>query len=406
MKESYDDNVFLSGVDRRYLPATYTVPSGSVAALENRSSWITTVSPKLGINFAVLSGITNTLQTLTFAYAPDFVTFHDASTESFNAHRFVAAIKGKVGAFSCDLENTFSYVDGSQFGPTYPGAFLSAFATSAVRERREQIQERGTVTLRYDFEKWFVRPTATVTYYDLQTAQLNVAGYQSYVDRYDANGGADFGYKFTPRMAATLGYRYGHQEHQQPGYLQYSSPSDYQRLLIGFEGRPWQWLEAKIQAGPDFRDYAADTATHITPVNDHHPVKYYGEASLTANAGAKDSITFKYKQYQSVSSTGRTPYFDSSYDLSYRRKLTDQLTFDLAGKILNWDYTSGNLATCRRDDRQYTVSTGVTCALNTHASLNLNYSLDLGRNMQDNVTNPSTREYERNIVSVGALVKF
>jgi hypothetical protein len=41
--QSYDDNVFASGVEKRLLPASYTVPPGSVAGLENRSSWLTSV---------------------------------------------------------------------------------------------------------------------------------------------------------------------------------------------------------------------------------------------------------------------------------------------------------------------------------------------------------------------------
>ena len=110
-----------------------------------------------------------------------------------------------------------------------------------------------------------------------------------------------------------------------------SSPNDYQRVLLGLEGRPWKWLEVKIQGGPDFRSYEGDSATHITPVNDLNPVKYYGEALLIAKLTAADTLTFKYKQWQWLSTLGKVPYFDSTYDLSYHRKLTSKLGSIWAG---------------------------------------------------------------------------
>jgi len=153
------------------------------------------------------------------------------------------------------------------------------------------------------------------------------AGYQNYVDRSDVNGGLDFGYKVTEDLAVTVGYRYGHQYQQaMPDTIdtltvhgqQAQSSADYQRLLLGVEGKPVKWLKVELQAGPDFRNYAANTETHITPVNDKNPVKLYGEAALAAEVTANDSLAFKYKGYQWVSGTGTTPYFESSYDLTYR----------------------------------------------------------------------------------------
>lgn len=406
IKEGYDDNVFLSGVDLKYLPPVYTVPPGSVAALKNRWSWVTTVSPKVGVNFAPLLGDQKTLQTLSVAYTPDFVTYHDQSSESYDAHRLVAAIKGKADAFSFGLDDTLAYIDGSKTGPTYPGGFVTAYNVAVPRERREQIQDRATIAFQYDWAHWFVRPTASLVYYDLMTEQLNITGYQNYEDRYDVNGGPDFGYKINSKLAVTMGYRYGHQYQQQFSFSPYSSSSDYQRMLLGIEGKPWKWLDIKFQGGPDFRNYDPDTAAHTTPVDDRHMVTYYGEASLSAAITPKDTLTFKYKGWQWVSSVGKVPYFDSTYDLSYHRKLTDKLGLDLGGRLLTADYNSGNLAACKRNDWQYTVSAGLGYALNAHASVNLAYALDLGRNAQDGIVNPDTRDFDHQLVSLAALFKF
>ena len=413
VKESWDDNVFLSGAtaDHFQHPLPYyfaLAPQGSVVALRNESSWVTTVSPKLGINFAPLLGNQTLLQTLSLAYAPDFVIYHDQSSESYNAHRFAAAIKGRAKALTFSADDGFIYIDGNDNGAFYPDGDVSAFATAvALRERREQIQDRANVTLQYDGDNYFLRPTASLLLYDLMTTITNVTGYQNYADRYDVNGGLDAGYRLQPQFAVTLGYRYGHQGQEQFSFNTASSPSDYQRVLLGLEGNPWRWLDVKLLGGPDFRNYPADNASHVSPVNDLHLVTYYGEASVIATVTARDTLTFKYKQWQWVSACGLLPYFDSLYDLSYHRKLTDRLGFDCEGRLMEDNFSVANYPVkSQRDDRQYTLSASLNYAFNSHVAATLGYARDWGRNVQDGVANYSTREFDRNVVSLGLQAKF
>jgi opacity protein-like surface antigen len=395
LKESYDDNVYFSD-------------NGSLA---DRASWVTTVSPKLGVNLAPLLGDQKTVQALALGYAPDFVFYHDEPTENYSAHRLAQTIKAQSGDFSLNMDNGFNYIDGSDVGPTY-SLGRSAYATGVARERREQIQDRNKFSLQYDQDKWFVRPTASLLYYDLMTDLRSTPGYDNYADRYDVNGGLDLGYKLEPQLAVTLGYRYGHQYQQQfPLAIDkemLSSSSDYQRVLLGLEGNPWKWLTLSVQGGPDFRAYEPDSATHTTPVSDKNPIKYYGEASLAAALTSKDTLTFKYKQWQWVSSTGKLPYFDSLYELSYRRKLTSQLSLDLTGRIQSSDYTSADIATGQRDDWQYTLSAGLSYAFTANLSASLAYTANLGRNAQDGLTEAAAdpREYNEQLVSLGLLYKF
>jgi hypothetical protein len=406
IKEGYDDNVYMSGVGKKFLPATYTVPAGSVAALKDRGSWVTTVSPKVAMDFAPVLGNKN-LQSASFVYAPDLVRYHDQSTEDYDAQRFTTTIKAKVEPFSLNFNNSFVYIDGSDFGPVYPGALLSAWNTVAPRERREQIQDRANPVIQYDQDTWFIRASASLLYYDLMTTLTNVTGYQNYVDRYDVNGGVDLGYKIKPQLAVTFGYRYGHQYQQKLSFSPDSSSSDYERLLLGIEGKPWKWLDVKIQGGPDFRNYEPDTATHITPVRNDNVTTYYGEAVIVAKPSTVDTVTFKYRGFQWVSCLGKVPYFDSYYDLGYNRKLTTKLALDLGTRLGTADYTVGNLAPSdHRNDWQYTLSAGLGYAVNANLSLNAAYSLDLGRNAQDNITNPQTREYDHQLLSLGAKYGF
>lgn len=99
-------------------------------------------------------------------------------------------------------------------------------------------------------------------------------------------------------------------------------------------------------------------------------------------------------------------YFDSTYDLTYHRKLTKDVALDLGGRLLTADYNSGNLATCSRDDWEYSVSAGASYTLNSHITFAASYSLDLGRNNQSGVIDPSTREFNHQLISIGTTLKF
>ena len=418
VKEGYDDN--LLGV--------------SGYGLKPKGSAVTTLSTKIGFSFVPLLGEQTAFKTLSFTYAPDFAIYHDAPQENYDAHKFGQAIKGKTGDFSFALDNAFLDNDGNSTAPTYAINQLSArneddkfrnfYAFAMPRERRSQIQDRATAVLQYDFDKFFVRPTGSLLYYDMKTDFRNTAagkgnvGYQDFPDRYDVNGGADLGYRFAPEIAATLGYRDGSQYQQQfpladsPTDRHFAS-SDYQRLLLGVEGK-WNWLNYKVMGGPDFRSYNS-----LAPVYDFHPIKYYGEAVISANITDNQSIAFNYKQWEWVASTGLVPYYDSTFGLNYHWNATPQLGLDLGGKILEADFTGGNengrqvasQTTSLRDDRQYSVLAGVSYAFTPHFNASLNYSYDLGDNVLGNLpaalaATSQYRGFTHQYVALGVQYKF
>jgi hypothetical protein len=322
------------------------------------------------------------------------------------------AAKGKTGDFSFNAENSFVYVDGNREAPAYPGDLLNAWSTIYAYQRHQQIQDRPKVTLQYDLNKWFIRPTATAAYYGMMTYIRNPelattpSGYQNYATRYDLNGGADIGYKFSSHMDVTLGYRYGSQGQEQYAFTPYSSPSDYQRVLAGIEGKPARWLTFQVLGGPDFRSFAPDTATHITPINDLHEVTYYGEALVTAAISKQDTATFKYKQFQFVSCLGKVPYFDSCYDFTYRHVFNKRLSLDGEAKLMGADYTVGDLAACQRNDLDYVLSAGLHYLFTPHIGADLGYQADLGRNALENVVNPNTRDFDRQLILVDVQFKL
>ncbi len=426
VRESFDNNIFMSGVSASHLPAAYTLPDGGVAALKDQESWITTLAPKVGFDFAPLLGTSGMLKALTLGYAPEFVTFHDAQTESYDVHRLAAGIKLKRGDFSLTADNLFTYVDGSDTGPSYPGrtnaptSYYSSFVNSTVRERREQTQDRANLVLLYDQPAWFVRGAGTLLNYNQLTRQLPAGtitnnGYLSHPDRNDANVGADFGYKLATNFAVTIGYRIGAQRQEKlPAAIDkygQTASSDYQRLLLGFEGKPAKWLTARVQAGPDFRSYTA-----AAPVRHEDPVTFYGEGLLEARASSSDTFTLKYKQWRWMSSTGKVPDDETQFDLSYVRKLSDQLSLSLGARAARADYHCGlsysktkytpeNAITNPRDDWDYTGTAGLRYAFTPNISADLGYMLELGRNADGDVID-GTRNFNRQVASLGVTLKF
>jgi hypothetical protein len=418
VKENYDNNLLLV--------------ADKSPGMSPQSSWITTLSPKVGFDLAPLLGDRKTLQTLSLVYSPDFAIYHDASSESYNAHKIANVLKVKIDNFSFSLNNAFLFNDGDRVAPIYAmgqGAAIeqadskrNAYATAVPRERRKQIQDRFTFVSQYDVDKLFLRPTASLLYYDLMTDWHSTGaapykGYQNYIDRSDINGGVDLGIKASKDLTFIAGCRYGHQYQQDiphaidsatvNGRIEQSS-ADYRRFLLGLEGKPCKWLAVKLAGGPENRNYNA-----AAPVDNYHPVDYYGEGSLIATLDPSQNLSFTYKHWQWVSSTGKIPYADTSYVLAYHWNATKQLGFDLSGKYAESDYTCGSAVktgnSSLRDDTMTTLSVGASYAFTSHVSASVGYTSDVGRNRLNNLpTNqyPDYRMFDREQVSLSFQYKF
>ncbi len=413
VKESYDDNVLRV--------------SGN--GLPTQSSWVDVVSLKLGFNLAPLvAAEPGTIQAFTLVYQPDRVTFDQASSENFTAHRVNSILKGKSGDLSFNVNEAFLYNDGNKLAPTYAlnqlsnsdanqnDKFRNSLAHAPARERRNQYQDRYTASLQFDAKYLFVRAVSALNYINMNTYLFNSSlapykGYQDYVDRYDVNVGADLGLKVAPNWALTLGYRDGYQFQQQYSAAinsdQHESSNHYQRLLFGLEGK-LDWLTVKLTAGPDFRDFNPNT-----PISDLHTTRFYGEAAVAANFPAGQSLTFSYRDYVFVSSTGLVPYEEYSYSLLYHWNATRRLGVDLGGKLFEHNYTLGNdvagSAPSLRLDFDDEVLAGVTYAVTPHLSASATFAFDDGRNGLDGLAAkyaPSYRNFEEGVYSLELQYRF
>ena len=429
-REGYDNNLFGSGLRPMYYPGSFTGPyAGSVLAEKDHGSFFEMYSPKVAFDLAKLVDQESALKAFALSYAPEFYTYNSAPSESYIAHRIGSTIATKCDNISFQLDESFVYIDGDKYGPTYPGKYYSAYGYAPARERREQWQDRTTVAVTYDQPQWFLRTTASLLDYNLKTDQMAVptanAAYMNFVDRYDVNGGADVGYKVMTNFAFTLGYRAGHQYQQKlPVAVDpfgQTSSSDYQRLLFGFEGTPTDWLKVKLQAGPDFRNYGAKA-----PVRDSNPVCFYGEGSLTAAASKDDSFAFGYRHGRWVGSTGMLPADENIYDLVYKHQFDNQWSAKLGGRVQSSDYSCGEAwsagnhnpetaLTYYRNDWLFTYSAGIQYDITASLSVDVAYAICQGRNAQDladlakmpgSQLPASKRQYDDQTISMGAKYKF
>ena len=415
VKETYDDNVM--GVAGLGMP--------------EQSSWVNALAVKVGLDFVpLLEGKgKGAVKTFTFAYQPERFTFQHLSEEDYTAHRLNAVLKGKSGALSFSFDNAFLYIDGNKVAPFYalnqlsgPAAnqfdkFRNNYAHSLARERRAQSQDRYNASVQYNSGDYFVRGVSSMVDFSLDTELHNngvapYKGYQNYADRYDVNGGVDFGYKLTPDLAYTLGYRVGYQYQQLYAASvtgdRHFSTNHYQRFLVRLEGKLSKTVTAKIAAGLDAKDYNPNT-----PINHLSTTRFYGEAAVTAALPNNQSLAFNYKQWVFVASTGTVPYIDTTCTLAYHWNVTKQWGLDVAGKILEANYTMGNdlagAAPSLRDDLDYGASVGLTYTVRPGLILSASYLYDEGKNGVDSLAaaySPEFREFKHNQFAVGALFKF
>ena len=117
-----------------------------------------------------------------------------------------------------------------------------------------------------------------------------------------------------------------------------------------------------------------------------------------------------------MSSGGKVPDDEMQCDLNYARKLTDKLSLNLGARIARADYhcglaytkplhTQANAIMNPRDDWDYTGIVSLRYAFTPNFSMDAGYVYDVGNNADGYVID-GTRNFKRQVVSMGATVKF
>ena len=397
LKETYDSNVYIQDV-----APTNHVP-GAVPA--KKGSAVTTVSPRLSASYAPCSAFKATL-----SYTPDFTWYHDAHSEDNYTHRFGANLAGTIDKAAWDLQNSFTYIDGSTEGPIFgrPGD-IPAIGGIPLRDRRAAFIYRSGFKVTEMYDKWMIRPVASAYVHDFKTSlRASPAGgaYENYIDRQDINGGLDVGYEVAKDLRVVLGYRNGRQD-QFKSITTSGAPTNspygnaYNRILFGLEGAPLDWLRLAALAGPDIRQF-----DHKIPGFDGNEILCYVDASITVLPTKQDSITLSNRRYEQPAFSSFSMYEDITYDLTWKHKFDAHWAGSAGFRLYAGDWQQP----VNRDDWIYTPSLGLTYTHDSHLSAELAWSYDWVENQVSTKATGATyadgREFTRHLVSLSVKYAF
>lgn len=391
VKEGYDSDIY--GVSDNL---------AGHPAIANVSSWFTTLSASLTFNLLAASKPQEAsfLKALTFTYSADYTRYAAAPREDNLRNTFTLDAAGKGGPWSFSIDNPLLYVDGSREDEFFN--FYNNLGYGAVRERRNQLQERNTSFLRYDATDWFIRAVDSATYYNLLIDEHNPVGaykgYANWVNRDDVNAGLDLGYKLAPDFALVAGWRLGSQTQAHFYYSLVGDDSTYNRALLGFEGRPLSWLQAQLIGGPDFRRYS--NAGHLGITGDRHTWLYL-QGQLTATFTPGDTLTLSERVWHFVSSAGVSSIQETTENLTYRHEFSKQLSASAGLRELGHRYDAPTV----RDDWATSVPVDVTYMLTRDLSVSADYSATSGHSHYPVAVTPG-QDFEDNIVSLSVKASF
>jgi hypothetical protein len=370
--------------------------------IANVASWFTTLS--IGLRFNLLAGFdpgaTGFLNTLSLAYSAEYTQYEAAAREDNLRNTFTLDASGSSGPWSVSIDNPLLFVDGSKEDQFFN--YYNNLGYGAVRDRRNQVQERNTSSVRFDAPDWFVRAAGGATYFNLLIDEHNPVGidkgYANWVNRDDVNGGLDLGYKVEPDFSFIAGWRIGQQTQAHPYYNLTANDNTYNRALFGFDGKPLNWLQAQLATGPDFRRYG-DSA-HLGITGDRHTWLYL-QGLLTATVAPMDSLTASEKIWHFVSSAGLYSIQETSESITWKHRVNRVLSFSAGVSELGHRYDAPTV----RNDWTTALPVDATFAVTQDLSLSADYSATAGHSHLPVSVTPG-QSFEDNLVSVSIRASF
>ena len=356
--------------------------------LADRESAFVAASARLGAKFD--SG-------LALVYSATVTEFSEESDEDNVRHTLGASWVRKLENFSWNAATEFALVDGEDRGVDYGAGVGSAFSTAAPRERRDQWSNKTELSLRHDAAPGFVRAVGKLQYWDMRTAAVNNC---NYVDRYDAQGGADLGRPLREAGPEIyLGYRRGYQfqDNDSSPATPANASNHYDRYLLGFDGAPVKSLKVNAQAGWAKHAYDDDYAGSA------HEEGLFTDLTFTWTATASDELQLKTSQARTFSTTGKNSILASAHQLTWKHVFGPSWTASLTGRVAEAEYTP-----FRRDDLDYAALASLTWNPTKAVACTLTVSEDWGRNNLDALSAAAEdkREFEREFVSLGVSWKL
>jgi len=376
----YDSNVYL-------------VDEGRLGRVD---SAVSILGAKIGAKFA--SGAA-------FSYAATGSNYWNASDESNVKHVLATSFNQKYDTLSLSGSSEFAQVQGDNTGVIFGVPNKSTFTTPAPRERRDQFQNKTDLAVRFDTSLGFVRGGGKLQYWDMQTHA--VVGADNYRDRYDLNGGADFGRAFTQGGPEYyLGYRRGYFYHDTDSApaITKNATSHYDRYLLGFDGKLTPSLKVSAQAGWAINDY---TASYQSPNASIEGL--FTDITVTWSASTADQVQFKTAQGRTLSSSGQQSILATMYQGAWTHDFNKQWSSTLTARISKNNYAGGSTGSALdRDDQLYSGITALTWKSSAHLAWTLSASYDVARNLNDNLSATAENQaaFDRAYISLGVNWKL
>lgn len=386
LKFTFDSNV--------YLQDTEPSPLVTGAARPFQESLITSIAPRFALDYKPRAGFN-----ISGSYAPEIVVFHSEHGEDNISHRLGARFYGTVGKVTWQLQNSFTWIDGSDEGLTFGGpGGAPAIGGIAIRDRREAIIYRNSFGAFHKHGRWFFRPAVSSYIHDFRTTErdpVQFPYYQNYVDRNDFNVGLDAGFKAFKDGYVFLAYRFGWQHEPSLPSVSYDYSNNYRRFLLGFEGKVCDWLKLNLFVGPDWRDF-----NHRPPAGfDTTPRKLYVDGSAVLTLSTMDTLTLTVRRFEQPAFGAPSAYEDITYDAVWRHNFNDRLSMSAGFRAYGGVWAPPVM----REDWIYTPSISLTFKRDSHLTTDLSWSMDDARS---SIPGRAGREFTRHLVSLGAKYAF
>lgn len=224
------------------------------------------------------------------------------------------------------------------FGPRDAVDFVNgrnSWATVQARERRQQWQHRVSLSQMWDSNRFFVRPAASLVYFDLNSrVRPGSAGYDNWIDRYDLSGGVDLGRPFSQDSEIYLGFRSGRQFQDNEGGRPSARSNRYHRIFIGFRNLHVAGIAVAVETGPTFHRYDDPDSIGESSID-----SWYVKALFKGPAYAQGRWEGEIRLDRGVASTGLLSSESRSFLMRYQLPLSErsQLRIASSAKGLVYD---------------------------------------------------------------------
>ena len=382
-RESYDSNIFLQ--------SSSPAPTIANAKQPNRPSAVTT------------TGVTATLErklspelALALNSSAEAVTFASATAENYRTYKLGATAGGQAGTTVWSAQTTTTRIDGGDEGPVF-GCTGGATALGGIplRDRRSALVERARFKLTHPLGAWFVRTSASFYVHDFLTHQSPRAGYLNYVDRREYLAGAEVGREMFAHTRFIAGVCAGRQDQFKLHGIDSPYDSWLRRFVIGLEGKPAPWLQLNLLGGPETRRFRTGTPAGF----DRDRVLLWLDSEATITVGPRDTFNAVVRRFEQPAFTSQSVYEDITYEVTWRRKLTDHLTLATGFKAYGGDWPGP----VTREDWIFTPSAALRYAATPRWLVEVSY---LAESAESRLPATPGREYRRQIASVSTQLTF